>query len=50
MGTYTITSTHTFEFTVEADSEEQAEQLGQTLPDNAMAHWVECDSVSAQED
>lgn len=50
MATYKITSTHTFEFTVEADSEEEAEQQGHTLPENAMAYWVECDSVSAEEE
>jgi hypothetical protein len=50
MTTYTITSTHTFEYTVEADTLEQAEDLGQTLPDNAMAHWVACESAEAEEE
>lgn len=50
MATYTIESTHTFEFTVEADSEEEAEQLGHTLPDNPMAYWTGCEEVSAEEE
>jgi len=50
MATFTITSTHTFTHTVEADTAEQAEELGYTLPDNAMAYWTACESVEAEED
>jgi hypothetical protein len=50
MTTYTITSTHTFEYTVEADSPDEAEQLGYALPDNPMRYWQSCESVEAEED
>ena len=50
MTTYKITSVHTFEYTVEADSPEEAEELGQTLPDNPMSYWQACDGVEAEEE
>ena len=48
MTTYKITSTHTFEYTVEADSLTEAEDLGYALPDNRMRYWLSCESVSAE--
>lgn len=50
MATFTVTSTHTFTYTVEAETPEEAEQIGDTLPDNPMAYWTSCEEVSVQED